>query len=77
MSTTTAQANKQPNRNTRTTFSVVESQIPCRHKIQLYVDYGNSDGGPWLRIGINETEFGIGYLPATNTELRVASADAT
>jgi len=73
MSTAASQETKHINRNTRTTFSVVENRVPCHHKIQFYVDYGSSDGGPWLKIGINETEFGIGYLPGTKTELRVAS----
>lgn len=47
----------------RAPFTVVERQVPCQHKIQFYVDYGASDGGPWLRIGVNTTEFGFGHLP--------------
>lgn len=57
----------------RTAFTVVERQISNAHKVQFYMDYGATDGGPWLRIGINSTEFGVGFLPNPTTELRVAS----
>lgn len=62
-----------------TTFSVVERRVPCHHNFQFYVDYGASSGGPWVRVGINDTEFGIGYLPkqkAVATKLSVATPTA-
>lgn len=46
-----------------TDFTVMETQIACQYKLQFYVDYGSTDKGPWLKIGINSTEMGVGYLP--------------
>lgn len=49
--------------NVMTTFSVVERRVPCQHKFQFYVDYGTTNSGPWIKVGVNATEFGLGYLP--------------
>jgi hypothetical protein len=65
MSKTTVEK-KHPSNGVMTTFSVVERRIHSPHKIQFYVDYGSSSGGPWIKVGVNETEFGVGYLPKTN-----------
>ena len=56
---------KQRNQNATTAFSVVEKRIPCPHRFQLYVDYGTTHSGPWIKVGMNATEFGVGYLPKT------------
>ena len=53
----------QHNLKVTTTFSVVEREIHCQHKFQFYVDYGSSHNGPWLKVGLNQTEFSMGYLP--------------
>jgi hypothetical protein len=33
------------------------------HKFQLFVDYGATEDGPWVKLGFNDTSYGIGYLP--------------
>lgn len=43
-------------------FHVNIQDVHNPHKFQLFVDYGN-EPGPWLKIGINDTIYGFGYLP--------------
>lgn len=74
-----AESKKQRSQNATTTFSVVERHILCPHNFQFYVDYGSTDGGPWIRVGLNATEFGVGYLPKAkpvSTRLSVATPTA-
>lgn len=78
MSNSTAEK-KQRNQNVMTTFSVVERRVPCPHKFQFYVDYGATNAGPWLKVGVNSTELGMGYLPKTKpavSHLTVATPTA-
>ena len=56
----------------KTPFTVADRQVPCPHNIQFYVDYGSSDGGPWVRFGFNSSEIGIGFLPIQEAELKIA-----
>jgi hypothetical protein len=63
MSNATEKKHRKVTQQVTTTFGVTERRIPCPHSFQLYVDYGTTPAGPWLKIGINETELGIGYLP--------------
>jgi hypothetical protein len=58
-----AQVSKQQEEDVMTTFSLVERRVPCQHNFQLYVDYGATSGGPWIKIGLCDTEFGLGFLP--------------
>lgn len=61
-----------------TTFGVVQKKIPCNHNFQLYVDYGATVSGPWLKVAVNDTEFGVGYLPKANpTKLKVVAQAAS
>ena len=46
-----------------TGFSVKQRQVPCRHKFQLYVDYGVTQQGVWAKVGLNTTEYVLGYPP--------------
>jgi hypothetical protein len=75
----TAESKKHPNQNVMTTFSVVDKRIPCPHKFQFYVDYGATQAGPWVKVGVNSTEFGVGYLPKptkARAHLEVATVTA-
>lgn len=36
---------------------------PRHHMVQLFLDYGKTEDGPWVRVGFNDTSFGFGYLP--------------
>lgn len=70
---------KQRSQSTTTVFSVAERRVSCPHKFQFYVDYGTTNAGPWVKVGVNSTEFGVGYLPATKasvTHLKVATPTA-
>jgi hypothetical protein len=70
---------KQRNQNSMTPFSVVERHVPCPHKFQFYVDYGTTNAGPWIKVGVNSNEFGVGYLPRskpTTTHLTIATPTA-
>lgn len=74
-----AEEKKHRNQNATTTFSVVERRVSCPHKFQFYVDYGTTNAGPWLKVGVNATEFGMGYLPkakAVASHLTVATPTA-
>jgi hypothetical protein len=44
------------------TFHLKTEDVRNEHKAQVFLDYG-SEPGPWVRIGINDTAYGIGYLP--------------
>lgn len=68
-----SKSTKHHNQNVTTTFSVVERKIPCTHKFQLYVDYGHTHVGPWLKIGLNDSEFGVGYLPVPKPRMVAVS----
>lgn len=43
-------------------FQLTTTHVPNTHKAQATLDYG-SKPGPWVSVGINETQIGIGYLP--------------
>ena len=73
--TATEVSSENHNQHDTTPFTVVERQIPCDYRFQLYVDYGQSHAGPWLKIGLNETEFGFGYIP--RAQLHVVSQSAS
>ena len=47
----------------RSTFAIQSRRIKNNHKISGYLDYGFSQSGPWLLVGFNEVEYGIGYQP--------------
>lgn len=68
---------KQRNQNAMTAFSVVEKRISCPHKFQFYVDYGTTYAGPWIKVGVNATELGIGYLPKTKPQAHLTVATPT
>ena len=36
---------------------------PNPHTFQFFFDYGTTPEGPWLKVCVNDTSFGIGYLP--------------
>lgn len=50
-------------------FSLTDRKIQCAHNFQIYCDYGNTPKGPWVKIGINDTEYGIGFLPQEKPNL--------
>lgn len=43
-------------------FQATAKKVPCRHDIQITVDFGK-DPGPYLIIGLNTKSYCIGYLP--------------
>jgi hypothetical protein len=43
-------------------FHVKVVETPNPHKAQAFLDYGNVPG-PWVKLGINNTVYGFGYLP--------------
>lgn len=47
----------------KSAFVVRQRNIPCQHKMQIYVDYGSTTRGPWIVVGINAVEYSVGYLP--------------
>lgn len=61
----TQDATTQQTRSITTTagFSLTDRKIKCEHNFQLYVDFGTTTKGPWVKVGLNEVEYGIGYLP--------------
>ena len=58
-----------------TTFRVVERRVQNRHKFQLYVDFGVTTGGPWIKFGVNDTEVSMGYLPKGQAVQKVKVLD--
>lgn len=44
------------------TFHVRLEEALNPHKAQVFLDYGDTPG-PWVRVGVNDTVYGIGYLP--------------
>jgi hypothetical protein len=69
----------QHNQVNRTTLHMEEKKVPNNHSFQFYVDYGVTPG-PWLKLGINDVEYGIGYLPSsshqkTNAGIHVVSTE--
>ena len=47
------------------TFHVKVEEVTNEHKAQVYLDYGDTPG-PWVKLGFNSTEYGLGYLPTDN-----------
>ena len=43
-------------------FHVSVTDTQNQHRAQAFIDVGDQPG-PWLKIGINDTEYGFGYLP--------------
>lgn len=33
------------------------------YAFQLYVDFGNTNLGPFVKVGLNSVEYNMGYLP--------------
>ena len=44
-------------------FVVQSRKVKNPHQIQFYLNRGFSHSGPWLQIGVNDIEYGIGYEP--------------
>ena len=44
-------------------FTITSRRIENNYSFQLYTDFGSTESGPWLVLGINDTEYGMGYLP--------------
>jgi hypothetical protein len=58
-----------------TTFKVIERRVQNRHNFQFYVDFGVTTGGPWLKVGVNETELAVGYLPTPRPAQKVKTVE--
>lgn len=41
-------------------FQMIKRTVPNKHKVRVTVDYGP---GPWAIVGINDTVYGVGYIP--------------
>ena len=47
-------------------LTVAQRKIANKNEFQFYVLYGTNPG-PWARVGINDTEYMVGYLPSMST----------
>lgn len=74
MSETAVHGVKQQSASMEAPFNVISREVVCPYKFQFYVDYGTSQDGPWLKMGLNDTELGIGYLPKQGTGLNVVTS---
>lgn len=63
----------------KSAFEITHRKIRNPHHLQLYIDTGHSTAGPWLIIGLNSTEYGIGYKPGhvTAAPLRAVAPEGT
>jgi hypothetical protein len=59
----TANQGQSQNKQQDVGFTVVEQKIHCPYRFQFYIDYGTDPYGPWLKVGIADTEYGVGFLP--------------
>lgn len=46
-------------------LTVAQRRIANRNEFQFYVLYGTQPG-PWVRVGFNDTEYLVGFLPKPN-----------
>ena len=43
-------------------LTVAQRRIANTNDFQFYIQYG-SEPGPWVKVGVNDTEYLIGFLP--------------
>jgi hypothetical protein len=48
-------------------FQVVVRKRPNPHKLSLTLDWGDAPGA-WLSVGVNDTLWGLGFLPKNKTK---------
>lgn len=44
-------------------FGLIQRRIKCQHQFQFYLDFGQTADGPWARVGLNDMEYLVGYVP--------------
>lgn len=44
-------------------FTLMQRQIPRQHTVQFYLDHGHTSAGPWFKLGINDIEYIVGFVP--------------
>lgn len=43
-------------------FELSSRPIPNQHNFQFYLGYGDNGYGPWAVLGLNQTEYFVGYV---------------
>lgn len=49
--------------STLSNFTIVERRIENPHKFQFYVTWGMTHAGPWAKVGVDDTEYVVGFAP--------------
>lgn len=48
---------------TASEFTLQQRTIPRHHQVQFYMDHGRTAAGPWFKVGLNDTEYVVGFIP--------------
>lgn len=51
-------------------FTIVERRIVNPHEFQFYFQWGMTQAGPWAKVGLNDTEYIVGFAPAPRRPVR-------
>lgn len=44
-------------------FQIVQRKIDNHNEFQFYFNWGVTEAGPWAKVGINDTEYVVGFVP--------------
>lgn len=57
-------------------ITVIQRRIQNHNEFQFYVLYGTKPG-PWVKVGINNTEYLVGFLPQSPKKRAVRKPNVT
>ena len=55
-------------------FTLTQRRIANPHTFQFYITYGETQAGPWAKVGLNDQEYTVGFVPTNPRRVKRTKA---